>query len=195
MTLTSEERDEIVRLRLDGMTVRAVAKETGHAPNTVTRAWRLHMEESATVRRDDLDVQREEIVLRLEQAAWEAREAGHQAREAGDRVGHVRYLREERDALREIARLTLPDRMPPSPPPPVERMHPAEERELLKARLIEYCEEYNARDPATEPVTIDDPNDPRVLLGNHVVGLLEEGSHQHPQPEWRIIPEDPSAVA
>lgn len=160
MTLTAAERDRIVQLRLDGLTVRAVAEETGHAPNTVTKAWRLHMEESATVRRDDLDVQREEIVLRLEQAAWEAREAGTEAREAGDRVGHVRYLREERDALREIARLTLPDRMPPPPPPTVERIDPEEARERLKAHLLQYC----------EPV-------------------------EHPQPEWRTRPDDPSAVA
>jgi transposase-like protein len=115
VTLTPEERHRIVHLRLDGMTVRAVAEETGHAPNTVTKAWRLHMAESASVRREDIDAQREEIAQRLEMAAHEAREAGEEARKARDWAGHVRYLREEREALRVVARLTGIDR-PLAPP-------------------------------------------------------------------------------
>jgi hypothetical protein len=126
MALTIEQRNEIVELRLQGATVRQTAQQTGHAVNTITKAWRSYMAEHAAVRKEEVEARREELVQRAEHVAQQARsEAGKYRRiektavENGERVikveregnagAYQRLLTVELQALREIARLTGAD--------------------------------------------------------------------------------------
>lgn len=124
MTTTNDQRNEIVDLRLQGMTVRQVSAQTGHATNTVMKAWRAYMAEHARVRADEVDAHREELVQRAEHVAQQARtealkfrrveqevvgEDGRRALEVvreGNAAAYGRLLGVELQALREIARLT-----------------------------------------------------------------------------------------
>lgn len=127
MTLSTEERNRIVELRLQGATVRQAAATTGHAVNTVTEAWRRYMRENATVRQDELESYREELVQRAEQVAQNARTEASKFRRVereekdsegkpytmvvreGNAAAYQRLLSVELAALREIARLTGAD--------------------------------------------------------------------------------------
>jgi hypothetical protein len=104
--LTPDERNAIVEHRLNGVPVRAVATITSHSTTTVVNVFRDYMAEHADEHRAEVEQVRVTLVARHEDAAFTAREEAKQARRDGDRVGFARLLREERDSLREIARLT-----------------------------------------------------------------------------------------
>lgn len=104
--LTADQRQTIIDHRLNGLPVRAVVQLTGHASKTVVNVFRDYMAEHADEHRAEIEQVRVTLVARHEDAAFTAREEAKQARRDGDRVGFARLLREERDSLREIARLT-----------------------------------------------------------------------------------------
>lgn len=106
MALTTEERQKVVDLRIAGMTIRAIAEQTSHAPQTVQRVWRHYLAERAQDRRDEVEAHHQEMIERYVAQAQEAREEALLCRQERDRAGHRAYLREEREALREVARLT-----------------------------------------------------------------------------------------
>lgn len=127
MTLTNEQRNSIVDMRLQGMTVRQVANQTGHAVNTVTKAWRSYMADHAVIRREEVEAHREELVQRAEQVANNARTEAVKFRRVeklvvnedgeeelkvereGNPAAYQRLLGVELQALRDIARLTGAD--------------------------------------------------------------------------------------
>lgn len=104
--LSPNEQQAIIEHRLNGVPVRAVVQLTGHALQTVVNVFRDYMTEHADEHRAEIEQVRVTLVARHEDAAFTAREEAKQARRDGDRVGFARLLREERDSLREIARLT-----------------------------------------------------------------------------------------
>lgn len=108
--LTPDERQTVIEHRLNGVPVRAVVQLTGHASQTVVNVFRDYLEETKEERADEVEQVRQSLVTRHEQAAFTAHECGEAAKREGDKTGHARYLREEREALREIARLTGADR-------------------------------------------------------------------------------------
>jgi len=109
MALTRSEKDDIIEQRLRGVPVMTIAKRTGHSHTTIVKVYKQWLEDTAQDRADELDGIRATLVQRHEQSAFVARAAGEQARQNGDTSAHARYLREERDSLREIARLTGAD--------------------------------------------------------------------------------------
>jgi DNA-directed RNA polymerase specialized sigma24 family protein len=109
-TLTPDQRQTIIEHRLNGVPVRAVAERLEHSSRTVVNVFRDYLEETKEERADEVEQVRQSLVSRHEQAAFTAHECGEAAKREGDKTGHARYLREEREALREIARLTGADR-------------------------------------------------------------------------------------
>lgn len=143
MALTTDERQEIVDLRIAGLSIRTVAERTDHAPQTVQRVWRSYLAERSQDRRDEIEAHHQEVIERYTAQAQEAREEALMCRKEGDRAGHRAYLREEREALREVVRLTGLDQ-----PLRVEvsgslDVNVTEEREALKARLVAMCQSPN----------------------------------------------------
>lgn len=104
--LTPDERNTIIEHRLNGVPVRAVVQLTGHATQTVVNVYRDYLAETVDERRQEIEQVRAGLVDRHERAAFTARLEGEAAKQRGDTTAHVRYLREERDSLREVARLT-----------------------------------------------------------------------------------------
>lgn len=143
MALTTDQRQEIVDLRIAGLSIRTVAERTEHAPQTVQRVWRAYLAERSQDRHDEIEAHHQEVIERYTAQAQEAREEALMCRKEGDRAGHRAYLREEREALREVVRLTGLDQ-----PLRVEvsgslDVNVAEEREALKARLVAMCQSPN----------------------------------------------------
>ena len=106
MALTQNQRDEIIEQRLMGVPVAVVAKRTDHSHTTIVKVHKEWLAATARDRADELEALQASLVYRHEQAAFVARASGEQARQEGDKGSHIRYLKEERDSLREIARLT-----------------------------------------------------------------------------------------
>jgi hypothetical protein len=104
---------------LSGVTVRQIQDQTGHSTNTVQRVWSEYLRASAVDRREEVEARREELILRHERIADRARVEAAKFRRVVNRDGvvtdegnpsaYARLLREERDALREVARLTGAD--------------------------------------------------------------------------------------
>jgi transposase-like protein len=107
--LTPDERERIVELRLNRVPVRTVATEVGCQTKTVQAVWKRWLDETSAERSASLERTREELVQRHERIATDARLGYLRARRDNDRAAEVRYLAEERNALREIARLTGAD--------------------------------------------------------------------------------------
>lgn len=107
--LTPDERQTIIEHRLNGIPVRAVVQMTGHASQTIVNVFRDYLAETVDERRAEIEQVRAGLVDRHERAAFTARLEGEAAKQRGDVTAHARYLREERDSLREIARLTGAD--------------------------------------------------------------------------------------
>jgi len=143
--LTPDQRNEIVEHRLNGVPVANVIKITGHARQTVINVFRDYMAEHREAYAAEVEQVRVGLVAQHERAAFTARMEGEAAKQAGDSRAHARYLREERDSLREVARLTgaeLPVRVDVSGQVDVNVSVQAE-REALKARLVELCRSPN----------------------------------------------------
>ena len=141
--LTPEQRQTIIDHRLNGVPVRAVVQLTGHASKTVVNVFRDYLTETANERREELEQIRAGLVERHERAAFIARTQGDKARDDGDTAAHARYLREERDSLREVARLTgadLPVKVEVSGTVDV---NVADPRERLAEYLLSLCPSSN----------------------------------------------------
>lgn len=104
--LTPDQRQAIIDHRLNGVPVAAVVQMTGHGRQTIINVFRDYMTEHAEEHRAEIEQVRVMLVARHERAAFTARVEGERAKQDGDTSAHARYLREERDSLREIARLT-----------------------------------------------------------------------------------------
>lgn len=107
--LTPDERDRIVELKLNRVPVRAIAEQVGCATKTVQDTWQRWLEETADERAGRLESTREELIQRNERIATDARLGVMRSRRDSDTSAEVRFLAEERAALREIARLTGSD--------------------------------------------------------------------------------------
>lgn len=107
--LTPDERDRIIEMRLNRVPVRKVAELIGCQSKTVQLTWKKWLAETAAERAEALEETREELIQRMEQIATDARVGAQTANSVADQSAEVRFLAEERAALREIARLTGSD--------------------------------------------------------------------------------------
>jgi hypothetical protein len=106
MALTTDQQQEVIDLRIAGLSIRAVAERTSHAPQTVQRVWRDYLRERSEDRSAEIEAHHQELIERFMAQAQEAREEALVARRDRETREHRAYLREERDALREVIRLT-----------------------------------------------------------------------------------------
>lgn len=104
-SLTPDERERIVELRLQRVPVRAVAKDVGTTTTTVTRVWQKYLEERTTARKQDMDRQLSEVLARHEQIAIDARKLYLRSLKEGNLSQANAFLGQERGALTELARL------------------------------------------------------------------------------------------
>jgi hypothetical protein len=141
--LTPEQRQAIVDHRLNGVPVAAVIQMTGHARQTVINVFRDYMSEHADEHRAEIEQVRVMLVARHERAAFTARVEGERAKQDGDTPAHARYLREERESLREIARLTGAESAVKLDVSGEITVNVQQEREALKARLVAMCHSPN----------------------------------------------------
>ena len=141
--LTPDERQTIIEHRLNGVPVRAVMQVTGHASQTIVNVFRDYLADTMDERREALEQTRLGLVERHEDAAFTARREAMKAKDEGDRAGFARCLREERDSLREVARLTgadLPVKVEVSGSVDVNVVDP---RERLAEYLLGLCPSNN----------------------------------------------------
>ena len=106
--LTPDQRTEIVRLRLEGHNETQVARMVGCARDSVRRWWHAYLEETGQDRRTHLERWQTELAVRQMGVADRARET-FRALTQGDMPDWSTargYLAEERQALREAARVT-----------------------------------------------------------------------------------------
>ena len=143
--LTPAQRQTIIEQRLAGVPVNHVVANTGHARQTITDVFRAYMDETRDERLAEIEQVRETLIAQHEADAYDARQSADVARDNGDMAAHARYLRERRDSLREIARLTGADH-----PVKLEvsgqvdvNVTVREQREALKARLVALCQSDN----------------------------------------------------
>ena len=99
-TITIEETEEIVRMKLDGVPVRDIGEHVGVNKDTVTRVWRDWLDETRPERRAELEQQRTILIGRLWRLADRAR-----ASEAACTDADVarKWAAEERQALRAVS--------------------------------------------------------------------------------------------
>jgi transposase-like protein len=103
--LTPEERDRIIELKLNRVPVRTIAEQVGCQPKTVQATWTRWLAETAAERAESLEAVREEMIQRQQRVSTDARVGAIRARNADDFSAEARFLAEDRQALREIARL------------------------------------------------------------------------------------------
>lgn len=104
--INEQEKERIIELRLNGVPVRSVAKQLDTTTRTVQRHWHKYLDQTAEERAGHLERIREELLQRQEQIATDARLGALRSRRNTDGPGEVRFLAEERAALREMERLT-----------------------------------------------------------------------------------------
>lgn len=115
--LTPDERDRIVEMRLRGVPVRTVAAEIDTTTKTVQRVWSAYLDETAQERAEATERTRSELIARQDRIARDAHRRyeaavadATTAAEPKDAAAFQRValaaLAEERQALREIERLT-----------------------------------------------------------------------------------------
>ena len=85
--------------------MREVAKRVGTTPLTVQRHWHKWLRATAEERAGALEEAREEIVQRLTQLADDARRAFTAALSVDDQSAAARWADQERQALKELARI------------------------------------------------------------------------------------------
>lgn len=103
--LTPEERERIVDLRLQRVTIRAIANDVGCTTQTVQKVWNRYLKERAEERRADVEMQFEEALARLEKNATDARRGYLKAVRDDDDKAAAGYLAQERAALVEMAKM------------------------------------------------------------------------------------------
>ena len=141
--LTPDQRQNIIEQRLNGIPVAAVIQQTGHARQTVINVFRDYLSETREERAQEIEQVRQSLISRHEQAAFTARVEGQKAKQDGDVSGHVRYLREERDSLREVAKLTGAEAAVRVDVSGQVDVNVSDDREALKARLVALCQSPN----------------------------------------------------
>ena len=100
--LTEEEREEIVALRLRGVSVRKTAELVGTTTRTVQTTWTKWLVERRKWFAEELASEHALLVSRLLRVADEASKKAATAEKDGDQA---RFLAEERQALLAAARL------------------------------------------------------------------------------------------
>lgn len=105
-TLTPDEHDRIIELKLARATRMAISREVGCAPATVDAHWHQYLAETADARQGRLEQMRSETIARFEQVATDARHGAILARSQRNHQAAARYLAVEQAALRDIAKLT-----------------------------------------------------------------------------------------
>jgi hypothetical protein len=110
--MTADERDEIVRLRLNAVPVRAVAQQVGCNKDTVTSVFNAWLDETTDERREQLERERSRVITRLAAIADDARRKASDigARRGSDDtsdadlwVAESRYMHAERQAWKDLA--------------------------------------------------------------------------------------------
>jgi hypothetical protein len=143
MALTQGDKDHIVEQRLKGVPVLTIARTTEHSHTTIVKVFKDWLRETAQDRADELEAIRETLVHRHEQAAFVARASGEQARQEGNVTAHVKYLKEERDSLREVAKLTGAEAAVKVDVSATVDLAVSDPRELLAEYLLALCPSKN----------------------------------------------------
>ena len=103
--LTPEERDQIIELKLDRVSVRNIAVMVKTSTRTVQQVWNKWLRDTAAERAAALEESRTEAIARLDRIATDARHGALRARSDGDDAAVARYLDTEQRALVAAAKL------------------------------------------------------------------------------------------
>ena len=107
--LTDDEREQIVRLRLNAIPVRKVAADVGTSKTTVTQVFHAWLDETTVERRESLERERSRVITRLERIADDARIGANagirdKSLDTVDRVNVLtKYMQQERQAWAQLA--------------------------------------------------------------------------------------------
>jgi transposase-like protein len=104
--LTPEEREQIITLRLQGVSVRAVAAQVDTSTKSVVAVTKAFLAERAAAFSAKTDATLNKLVTRHLAAADAAAVAAERAFELDDHVTATKYLAEERARLQEVAKLS-----------------------------------------------------------------------------------------
>ena len=106
--LTEDQKDEIVRLRLNAVPVRTVAKQVGCNKDTVTKWFNRWLDATSDARREELERERSRVIARQVSLADDARRETVKARQSseGDVAARwaaaVRFMQVERQTLSDL---------------------------------------------------------------------------------------------
>lgn len=103
--LTQSQKDRIVELRLDQVSVTDVAELVGCSRPTVIRHWHNYLADASTERAQHLERCRTEAIARIEFVAVTARRGATQARDRNNFNAETGMLRTELRALVGLARI------------------------------------------------------------------------------------------
>ena len=104
--LTPEEREQIITLRLRGVSVRQVAAEVETSTKTVVKVTKEFLAERAAAFSARTDATLNKLVARHLAAADASALAADRAAELDDHQTAAKYLSEERARLQEVAKLS-----------------------------------------------------------------------------------------
>jgi transposase-like protein len=104
--LTPEEREQIITLRLQGVSVRAVAAQVDTSTKSVVAVTKTFLAERAAAFSAKTDATLNKLVTRHLAAADAAAVAAERAFELDDHATAAKYLAEERARLQEVAKLS-----------------------------------------------------------------------------------------
>ena len=107
--ITQDTIDQIIELRLRGVPVREVATTVGVTTKTVVDRYKRWLAETSEERTAELELVREELIQKHRRAALDARRGVLRAQNEADYRMEATYLSEERNALKELAKLTGSD--------------------------------------------------------------------------------------
>lgn len=103
--LTIEEKERIIELKLQRVSVRKIAEDVGCTLQTVQSTWNKYLKTRAEERRATSDRQFEEAIARLEQNAIDSRRGYQRSLKDDDLGAATRFLAQEQRALVDIAKL------------------------------------------------------------------------------------------
>ena len=107
--LTEAKIDEIIRLRLEAMSVREVASTVGVNKDTVTKHFNRWLDKTSVERRDELERERSRVLTRFAALADDARRSVTRVRAdwsvepAARWTAETRFMQIERSALRDLS--------------------------------------------------------------------------------------------
>jgi transposase-like protein len=103
--LTPDEKERIIELKLNRVSVRTIAEDVGTTTRTVQETWKRWLRDTSTERAAALEEARTEAVARLDRIATDARHGAIRARRDGDDGAVARYLDSEQRAIVAAAKL------------------------------------------------------------------------------------------